>query len=436
MNDPRKNLEFALEKYPQRTQVAPVEQLVIESARQNDEASGLDQDRGARRGGQGPARRQGHRRSPAPGPDPDATCSTARTAASSSPARFAGGRNALIQHHRLQSLPDRDAAGSRPASAAAAARARRAGDRERVRRVLERVGEAGGDGDQRAAAQLHGPERGRRRCTRSSVSSSDWRRSPASDARLRPPPRRHASEPTPPEVIVLRFARLRTDRDRRFPRVCAATPCARSSSSRHLTATLERLRSVPCVAPLYVVVSAVLLALGFPATVLVFAGGAVFGALLGFFLAYAATLAGALLSFALARTLARDLVVHLLGRRLAPLEAHARAPRLLGAVSPALRAGAVRGHQLRRLARRARRSRPMPASTAIALVPVTFLYTYFASSPDRRLAGAERAGVLRNLLFATLAVLALSFLPPRIIAWRRRRAQRTGSGPAPPPADR
>jgi hypothetical protein len=35
MTDPRKNLAFALEKYPERTQVAPVEQLVIESARQN-----------------------------------------------------------------------------------------------------------------------------------------------------------------------------------------------------------------------------------------------------------------------------------------------------------------------------------------------------------------------------------------------------------------
>jgi uncharacterized membrane protein YdjX (TVP38/TMEM64 family) len=74
-------------------------------------------------------------------------------------------------------------------------------------------------------------------------------------------------------------------------------------------------------------------------------------------------------------------------------------------------------------------------STAAALVPVTFLYTYFASSL-MSLAGAERAGVLRNLLLATLGVLALSFLPPRISAWRRRRAQRTGSGPAPPPADR
>jgi hypothetical protein len=35
MTDARKNLEFALEKYPQRTQVAPVVELMIESARQN-----------------------------------------------------------------------------------------------------------------------------------------------------------------------------------------------------------------------------------------------------------------------------------------------------------------------------------------------------------------------------------------------------------------
>jgi hypothetical protein len=35
MPDLRKSLEFALEKYPQRTQVAPVAELVIESARQN-----------------------------------------------------------------------------------------------------------------------------------------------------------------------------------------------------------------------------------------------------------------------------------------------------------------------------------------------------------------------------------------------------------------
>ena len=75
------------------------------------------------------------------------------------------------------------------------------------------------------------------------------------------------------------------------------------------------------------------------------------------------------------------------------------------------------------------------ASTAVALVPVTFLYTYFASSLID-VAAADRAGVLRNLLLATLGVLALSFLPPRISAWWRRRAPKPGAAPAPPPADR
>jgi uncharacterized membrane protein YdjX (TVP38/TMEM64 family) len=202
----------------------------------------------------------------------------------------------------------------------------------------------------------------------------------------------------------------------------------------HLTATLERLRGAPLAAPLYVVASALLLSLGFPATVLVFAGGAVFGALYGFFLAYAATFSGAILSFALARTLARDLVVHVLGKRLQPLEAMLE------------RHGFWTLFRLRYL--------PVPfavtnygaslagldfatyaASTALALVPVTFLYTWFASSLMHA-AGAERAGVLRNLLLASLLVLALSFLPPRISAWRRRRAQRLAGEPAPPPADR
>jgi len=202
----------------------------------------------------------------------------------------------------------------------------------------------------------------------------------------------------------------------------------------NLTATLERLRGLPLVAPLYVVVAAVLLALGFPATVLVFAGGAVFGALFGFFLAYAATFSGAMLSFALGRTLARDLVVHLLGKRLQPLEAMLE------------RHGFWALFRLRYL--------PVPFavtnygaslagldfatyawSTAVALIPVTFLYTYFASSLIE-VAAADRAGVLRNLLLATLGILALSFLPPRISAWRRRRARKPEPAPAPPPADR
>jgi hypothetical protein len=36
MESPEKLLAYALEKYPERVELAPVEQLLIESARQND----------------------------------------------------------------------------------------------------------------------------------------------------------------------------------------------------------------------------------------------------------------------------------------------------------------------------------------------------------------------------------------------------------------
>jgi uncharacterized membrane protein YdjX (TVP38/TMEM64 family) len=202
----------------------------------------------------------------------------------------------------------------------------------------------------------------------------------------------------------------------------------------NLTATLERLRGMPLVAPLYVIVCAVLLALGFPATVLVFAGGAVFGSVLGFFLAYAATFGGALLSFVLARTLARDLVVHLLGPRLAPLESmlerHGFWALFRLRYVPVPFAVTNYGASLAGIA-----FSTYAWSTAVALVPVTFLYTYFASAL-MHVGSADRASVVRNLVLATLGILALSFLPPRISAWRRRRAQKPGGDPAPPPADR
>ena len=36
MEDPIKSLQFALEKYPQRVELAPVQDLLLDSARQND----------------------------------------------------------------------------------------------------------------------------------------------------------------------------------------------------------------------------------------------------------------------------------------------------------------------------------------------------------------------------------------------------------------
>jgi hypothetical protein len=36
MDDPRRTLAFALEKYPERVEMVPVDELVMESARQNE----------------------------------------------------------------------------------------------------------------------------------------------------------------------------------------------------------------------------------------------------------------------------------------------------------------------------------------------------------------------------------------------------------------
>lgn len=201
-----------------------------------------------------------------------------------------------------------------------------------------------------------------------------------------------------------------------------------------LTATLDRVRGEPLAAPVYVVSGAILTAIGFPASVVVLSGGAVFGAILGGLLAYAATLGGALVSFALAHTLARDLVVHLLGARLDALEALLERHGFWALFR--MRYVPVPFALTNYAAALAGLSFPVyAASTAVALVPVTFLYTYFAAAAID-VAAAERSGVVRNLVLATLAVLALSFLPPRISAWRRRRARPPDGSPPPPPADR
>lgn len=196
-----------------------------------------------------------------------------------------------------------------------------------------------------------------------------------------------------------------------------------------LTANLDNLRRHPAAAPVFVVTTAVLTAVGLPGTVPVVAGGAVFGALSGGLLAFTGMVAGAALSFALAHTLARDLVVHLLGSRLKRFE-----------------------HQLQRLGfwtLLRLRFLPMPYaivnygvclagvrfstyiySTSVALLPICLTYAYFASSLVGA-ASADRAGVLRNLALVILLLFLLSFVPQRFSAWLQRRSRR--DVPAPPP---
>lgn len=200
------------------------------------------------------------------------------------------------------------------------------------------------------------------------------------------------------------------------------------------TTTLARLRHHPATAPVFVVTAGLLTAVGLPGSVPLLLGGLVFGAALGGLLGFAGNLTGAALSWLLCHSLARELVTHLLGRHKLALE------RL------------VEKHGFWTLVRL--RFVPIPfavtnygaslagtpfsmymASSALALLPVSFIYSYFAATLASA-AGAERAGVVRNLVLAVLLLLALSFLPTRIMARRRREPTTPETEPSPPREDR
>jgi uncharacterized membrane protein YdjX (TVP38/TMEM64 family) len=201
-----------------------------------------------------------------------------------------------------------------------------------------------------------------------------------------------------------------------------------------LTAMLERLRVHPAAAPSFVVGAAVLTAVGMPGSVPLIVGGVVFGAFFGGVLAFAGNVGGAALSYFLGHHLARELVVHIFGNRIERLgealerEGFWTLVRLRFVPVPfavtnygACLAGVSFGTYL--------------SSTALALLPITFVYTYFAATLVG-VAEADRAGVLRQLGLAVLLLLLLSFVPPRIMAWRRRKAQSRETEPPPPPEDR
>ncbi|MEE2775618.1 MAG: VTT domain-containing protein [Acidobacteriota bacterium] len=202
----------------------------------------------------------------------------------------------------------------------------------------------------------------------------------------------------------------------------------------NLAANLEQLSRHPATAPSMIVAAALLTAVGLPGTVAIVAAGAVFGTLVGGLVAWAGLVGGAALSYALSHTLARDLVVQLLGGRLGRFEAQLQ------------RFGFWPMLRLRFL--------PMPFavvnysvclagvrfavymySTAAALLPIAMVYAYFSASLIDAAHG-ERNGVARNLLLAIVFLFLLSFVPPRLSAWRQRRRTDGAPGPPPPPEGR
>jgi uncharacterized membrane protein YdjX (TVP38/TMEM64 family) len=200
------------------------------------------------------------------------------------------------------------------------------------------------------------------------------------------------------------------------------TPLRELSRPEELFALLERLRSHPAAPLAFVGLFVLLVGAGAPTTPLVLAGGAAFGVWLGALLSHLGAVASAALHFWVARHLAYDIVARIVGDRHRQIERllHRHGfwalirlrfvpiPYILANVTCAL-AGA----------------RPLPflLTTAIAMAPVMLVWCYFADALF--VSGADRGTAVRNIVVASLLLLAISFLPPRLMAWRRARRYRS-----------
>jgi phospholipase D1/2 len=175
---------------------------------------------------------------------------------------------------------------------------------------------------------------------------------------------------------------------------------------------------------------AVLCPLGLPATPLLFAGGFVFGLGMGSLYNYVGCWLGAAASFGLGRVLGRDMVHQLLGAKLQRVEDLLERAGFLGLVGvrfmpipfPVVNYGA---------AMTSLSAARFLSATALGLAPAVAIYTWF-SSAIAAAAGGERGPLMIKLGLALAALFLLTFLPPWILATRRRRQERHASCASPP----
>lgn len=199
------------------------------------------------------------------------------------------------------------------------------------------------------------------------------------------------------------------------------TPLAGYLDRQALAAALDTLAGRWWAPAVLVGLYVLLCPLGLPATPLIFAGGAVFGAGWGALWNLVGTSLSAGVGYALARGLGRDFVSHLLrGRGLRQLERRLARQDFWTLVSlrfvplpfPLVNFGAALAGV------------PAPRfllATVVGLLPATALYTYFAAGVLQVAAG--RAGIDRAVGpgLALVALFALSLLPRW---WNTRRRKR------------
>jgi phospholipase D1/2 len=200
------------------------------------------------------------------------------------------------------------------------------------------------------------------------------------------------------------------------------TPLAEYWDPHQLTALLQELRRTWW-APLALLgLYLVLCPIGVPASPMIIAGGFVFGAVIGGLLNFVGTFLGAAVSFFLGHLLGRDLVVHVVGDRLRPVEEmlnrqgfwNLARVRFVPIPFPVVNYGAALAGV---------KAPVFLGGTALGLAPAVFIYTWFASALARA-TGEERGAVILQMALAVAGILLLSFLPPLLRGWSRRRRYR------------
>ncbi len=188
-------------------------------------------------------------------------------------------------------------------------------------------------------------------------------------------------------------------------------------------AFLESFRNHPLGVPILILGFVTLACLGTPVTFLMLTTGAVYGAFPGALYAIASTVISGVLTFVLAKMIGEDLNIDRFGTKLGPMrkkiERQLNRHGFWNLVSfrflpiPYAIANTL-------LALTGVRLSMFTLSTALAVVPTSLAWTYFAQS----IVGATEASrsvAIRNIAVALVALLALSLVPEVIRRIKRRR---------------
>jgi uncharacterized membrane protein YdjX (TVP38/TMEM64 family) len=183
---------------------------------------------------------------------------------------------------------------------------------------------------------------------------------------------------------------------------------------------LERLGRHPAAPAIMIGVWTLFAPFGMPVSPLVFASAVVFGTFWGWAYSMIAAMAGGSLTFFVARALGHDMVAHWLGesrlRRVENLVSrHAFTTIFRIRFVPLPFVLANTGAALAGV-----RFSTFFFATLLGLAPVLLVFSYFCHTIVAA-AASDRAGMVRNLVLALVALVALTFLPRLLSGWRRER---------------